>query len=877
MTARDTYEEDRPHGRRQQNKDLVLAPGEYAYVQELTKGTIQVLVGPTTFSPTAQHTPVIYVMKGNKSFEAVDNIENAVQKSAIAVEGMYLQLLNPAKGGVRPPSGHSATTPELQVGRKVNIPGPVMFPLWPGQSSELLRGHTLRSNQYLLVKVYNDEEARENWAKAVVKPAEGEGDSAKAAVVASGAPDDLSLGKHYLVRGTEVSFYIPPTGVSVVPDLDGNYVREALTLERLEYCILVNEGGDKRYERGPAVVFPEPNETFITSPKNARKFRAIELNDIQGIYIKVIADYAEKDGTQRKAGDELFITGKDIAIYFPREEHSLIKYDKKAKHFATAIPAGEGRYVMDRTTGTIRVARGPAMELPDPRNQVFVVRRLTERECNLWYPGNTEALEYNKLLTKLESAVSATRGAISEGQVKKSLSTKTRTTKGTFASTKNLAGSGLEVDNAFFADSALIGSSAQSFMPDEFTRGSTYTNPRTVTLNTKYQGAPVVIPFTGYAVQVVAANDTRRVVEGPARLLMGYDETLEVLTLSSGKPKTTDDVKKTVYLRTKNNKISDVITVETKDHVKVSFRVSFLADFTGDNSKWFEVENYVKLLCDHVRSMLAGAAKRLTVAQLYADAIDFVRDNVLGKKTAEGRTGLLFEECGLLVRDVEVLHVAIQDQTIAKLLDQEQHAVVSENIRLDRERRNLEFTREHEDIQRKIKEEAFETAKATHALETEKCALDLALTIVRIENEAKMLAEKAKSFEAGAAADQVRSDAVLAREKAVADQKLAIEHEQVKLRISEMMAEAEALLKQTEHVTPQLTAALTTLSNNDTLERIAQACSVQQLVGGKDAVQVITSVFKGIPGFEAFMKGRGLDMMLKNTTKGKNGSTKSAS
>ncbi|MHA1952207.1 MAG: hypothetical protein ACW987_20380, partial [Candidatus Thorarchaeota archaeon] len=407
----------RGSGRSNRNKDLVLAPGEYAYVQELTKGTIQVLVGPVTFSPTAQHQAVVYRMKDKKPFKPVDSIEDAIQKCAIAVEGMYLQLLNPATGGTQPDQGHMATTPPLDVGRKVNIPGPVMFPLWPGQTTKLVKGHTLRSNQYLLVKVYNEDEARENWEKAVVKTTGDDGTSIDSVV--SKAPADLTVGKHYIVRGTEVSFYIPPTGVSVVIGDAGEYVREALTLERLEYSILVNEGGDKRYERGPAVVFPEPNEDFIASPKGAKKFRAIELNDIQGIYVKVTSEYIEDDGTQRALGDEIFITGKDTPIYFPREEHSLVKYDNKTKHFATAIPAGEGRYVMDRTNGVITVAKGPAMSLPDPRNEVFIHRRLSPSECQLWYPGNDEALAWNNALTNLEKNMSSTRGAISEGQVKK--------------------------------------------------------------------------------------------------------------------------------------------------------------------------------------------------------------------------------------------------------------------------------------------------------------------------------------------------------------------------------------------------------------------------------------------------------------------------
>lgn len=60
-------------------------------------------------------------------------------------------------------------------------------------------------------------------------------------------------------------------GIEVVRDNNEQYVREAVTLERLEYCILLDEDGNKRYIRGPAVVFPKPTETFI-GKQGSRKF-----------------------------------------------------------------------------------------------------------------------------------------------------------------------------------------------------------------------------------------------------------------------------------------------------------------------------------------------------------------------------------------------------------------------------------------------------------------------------------------------------------------------------------------------------------------------------------------------------------------------------
>lgn len=176
-------------------------------------------------------------------------------------------------------------------------------------------------------------------------------------------------------------------------------MRDAVTLERLEYCILKDEDGNKRYVHGPKVVFPEPTETFVTSPKGGYIFKAIELSKISGIYIKVIAEYTENKVTH-PVGEELFITGNDQMIYYPRPEHAIISYDGKLVHHAIAIPAGEGRYIMNRLTGEIKTIKGPSMYLPDPRIEVVVKRKLTDKQCSLWFPGNHEALEYNRNLTE---------------------------------------------------------------------------------------------------------------------------------------------------------------------------------------------------------------------------------------------------------------------------------------------------------------------------------------------------------------------------------------------------------------------------------------------------------------------------------------------
>jgi major vault protein len=799
-------------------------------MQDVTKGVVKTYTGPTVINPTAQERPVIFNAT-SKRFEPC-TLEQAVQQIAIAPEGYYLELKNPSGKNDHPASGGVHPAPDLDVGRKINITGPCAFALWPGQIVKLVQGHHLRSNQYLLVRVYNEDEARKNWGKAVIKPAvEGAPDAG-----VSRTPADLTVGKLLIIKGTDVSFYIPPTGVGVVTDENGNYVRDALTLERLEYCILVDQNGKKRYERGPQVVFPEPTETFIQHG-GQRKFRAVELNEIQGLHIKVIAPYSE-GGRQYREGDELFITGKELAIYFPREEHSLVRYDGRDKHFAVAVPAGEARYVMNRKSGEIRMVAGPAMLLPNPVEEVIVRRVLTDRECQTWYPGNEEALAYNRSLRTLAAAAPTTRaGVVSEGDYQRAQAP---------AGPRGKAA--VPASQAVAMDASSVSRDTPAMVGDVVERASTFTQPRTIVFNTKYEGVPSLNVWVGYAVMVIDKKGNRRVETGPKNLLLQYDETLEIIELSTGKPKSTDKLLYTVFLRVLNNKVSDICEVETSDHVRVKLEYSMRVNFEGEPQKWFEVENYVKFLCDHVRSVLKGQAKKHSVEAFYAQSVEFVRDTILGKAgDGGGRTGMKFKENGMHVTDVEVLQVVIDDQKIATLLNQAQHEAVESNIALLRANRQLDVTKRQEDINRQAAEAKAQTMKRVAELEVEDVANKLKIVMAAIESEVRQHEERKKASEAKAAAVEVEHAAQLARDKAGATLRQEIARVDQEMKLQALRAEVEATVARFSAAQGGFSEALLALSNHETLVKVAEAMSVQQFVGGKSLTDVIDRVFAGTP------------------------------
>ncbi len=558
------------------SRELVLAPNEWACILDKSNGQVYLYVGPKQDSLAPSVQPVLFNDK-TKTFDRCD-LYRAVQRITIAPEGWYAVLKNPAKNGKHPEIGNKAPMPELETGRKVNISGPASFALWPGQMAKVFSGHRLRSNQYLLVRVYDQAAARANWKNATIETTAAEGDKEKDGDFTVEA-DKLTMGQLIVIRGIDVSFFIPPTGLEVVSDAAGNLVRDAVTLERLDYALLLGENGEKRFVRGPAVVFPEPTEVFVTREedgKETRKFRSIELNETSGIYVKVIADY-EDDGKQYQVGDELFIKGTSDGdkIYFPREEHALVKYGDHEVHYATAIPAGEGRYVLERLTGNVKLIKGPAMYLPDPRTEVFVRRILDQKLCGLLYPGNAEALAHNKQLQGALASEEAAVGApLTRGMAGSML-------LGAAAAAAPTMDAHYLVSNSA-EDRGLGGLSAKGFTGDALDRKGRYTEPRTVTLNTKYAGAVTTDIWTGYAIKLVKKSGEQRVEVGPKSVMFEYDEVPQVLKLSTGKPKNADNLFHTGFLQIFANKVSDVIDIETVDYCKMQLKLSYRVNFEGD-------------------------------------------------------------------------------------------------------------------------------------------------------------------------------------------------------------------------------------------------------------------------------------------------------
>lgn len=802
-------------------RDLVLSTNEFCFLQSKTNGAIKTYTGPITMTISAQESLVVFNPK-TKRFEETQDFDRARQIFVSAPEGWYVVLKNPTEDNSHPEAAKAVNSPALQIGHKINIPGPCSFSLYPGQMTRVIRGHRLRSNQYLLARVYDAEAAKKGSESATMIDAEGNEVTSK--------QEDYFVGQLLVIKGTEVSFYIPPTGIEVIPvenkngEGTGTYVRDAVTLERLEYAILKDEDGEKRYIHGPAVVFPKPTETFVAAPKGGLIFRALELSPISGIYVKVIAAYDDVDKAGNKIhhpiGEELFITGNDQMIYYPRPEHAMIQYDGKYMHHAIAIPEGEGRYILDRLSGKIKTVKGPQMYLPDPRKEVVVKRKLTRKECELMYPGNMEVILYNEGLTEQATERAANKGLLKADAITDVINNAYST-------------SNQESTLAIFEANANI------------SRGVSYTKPRTITLDTKYDGVVSIDVWTGYAINIVSKTGKREVVLGPTTRLLDYDETIEAMELSTGKPKTTDELLRTGFLRVENNKISDIIDVQTSDFVNVQIKVSYCVNFLKEyKDKWFNVENYVKYLTDHMRSLLKREVKNHTIEDFYQNSTDIVRNIVLNISDDKKEVGRTFAENGMKVYDVEVLAVTVEAM-VREMLNKHQREQISKTLELTNASAQMEATRKLAEIEKEKAE--LQNKNALYIAELEQKEKEDILD--------KKEALKQKERAAEEAALQAQNDlqelktliqeAELARTKARNELDIAKTKDLAEIEKARQTAYAETVKKIMESVSPDLVAALSTKANADLLTEATKSMAPYAIAKGESVADTVNKLMRG--------------------------------
>jgi major vault protein len=344
----------------------------------------------------------------------------------------------------------------------------------------------------------------------------------------------------------------------------------------------------------------------------------------------------------------------------------------------------------------------------------------------------------------------------------------------------------------------------------------------------------------------VSKSGDRKVIVGPQTYLLEYDESLEPMLLSTGTPKTDLHSLKTSYLRVLHNKISDQIQVETQDLCQVTLNLSYRVNFEGSPEDWFNVENYVKFLTDHMRSVIRNAVKSYGVQDFYGSAISIIRDTVLGEhQENEARTGRIFEENGMRIYDVEVLDVVLGNSTIEDLLMQAQHTAVHQTIELHAERQKRDLLAQKEEIQRELEQMRAQTQLLVLENQILMSRKNLEVEIQRQNNQSQISElQQQESLKLEESKSQIQVQE-LQRQKAEHEQSLAYDKQKQALHLAEIQAEVEAMVAKAGAVSPDLIAALQAFSDRSLVEKVSASMSPLAILGGKSVSDVISGLLKG--------------------------------
>jgi major vault protein len=482
------------------------------------------------------------------------------------------------------------------------------------------------------------------------------------------------------------------------------------------------------------------------------------------------------------------------------------------------------------------------------------------------YPGNQAAIEHNANVAGIDintymvsstaiaeaaaAALMAAPGAAMAGYTGGTASPMFGSGGGVIAA-MNYAAPGVFTANVADTNQArgVGGPAGRGFSGDTIVRNPSFTQPRTITLPTKFDGAVSCDIWSGYAMMLVSKSGKRRVVQGPCTVLLEYDEHPQILALSRGKPKTTDNILRTAYLLTTGNKVSDIVEVETGDFCKLRVKVSYRVNFEGENpEKWFSIENYTKFLTDHLRSKLRSATKKIGVEQFMGTAEDFVRDTILGKildaAVKSPRPGTRFEENGMHVYDVEVLGVDLDNKEIATDLANAQKEVIKHALVLQSSKRALEFTKQSEVIKQQTAEANAETVRKQFELKQQELTAKMALDLATLAANAKILEERAQlELDTEEAKVNVEKVTLLAL-KAKTEQEIAFEATKLEQKKAWLAAEVQAVVDKAKAIEPDLVAALNAFGERALIEKVSEAMAPLAMIKQTGVMDVLGELLK---------------------------------
>jgi major vault protein len=244
--------------------------------------------------------------------------------------------------------------------------------------------------------------------------------------------------------------------------------------------------------------------------------------------------------------------------------------------------------------------------------------------------------------------------------------------------------------------------------------------------------------------------------------------------------------------------------------------------------------------------VLRYAVKKYGIEAFYANAIGSVRDTLLGVANETGqRTGMMYQENGMHVYDVEVLDVTIQDEDISQLLLKAQHSTVQQTLEIAAEQRALALQQQKEQIAQQMLTASATTQQLQLDIEISQVNKQLEVNLAKINNDIRSQKQQLDAELAQQATLDSINHATLARSKAQQELDLALTQAQLQQQLEELRAGVAATVEQAQAVSPQFIAAMQAFADKALAERLAASMAPLAILGGNSVAEVFSQLVKG--------------------------------
>lgn len=172
------------------------------------------------------------------------------------------------------------------------------------------------------------------------------------------------------------------------------------------------------------------------------------------------------------------------------------------------------------------------------------------------------------------------------------------------------------------------------------------------------------------AVQIYDYKEKKaRVIFGPELVMLGPDEQFTQLSLSGGKPKK-QNVIKSLCLLLGPDFCTDIITVETADHARLSLQLSYNWHFdikdkkdVVEAAKIFSVPDFVGDACKAIASRVRGAVAQVQFDDFHKNSARIIRSSVFGFDDKDRvREQFQFPQNNLCITSIDIQSVEPVDQ-----------------------------------------------------------------------------------------------------------------------------------------------------------------------------------------------------------------------